>query len=560
MSEPRAEAPQSWPGRTLAGRYLIQEKVGSGVLFGRVGIPYKALDTTLKRVVTLEMLEPRIIDTPDFIRRLEKVLPVLARLRHPGIVLLYDWRHDADGYYFVSEFIESESLEARQQHLEGTDRQMPVAEAVSMIATIGDAISYVHQRSLVHTNLKPSSILIDDRGAVYLTEYGFAWLARDLEDMDSVVGPPGYMSPEQVMGRGFDARSDIYSLGAILFEMLAGRPMYEADTAMAQMMKHVLEPVPDLSRIRPDVPHGLAIALQKALVKDPNDRFQTAMDFTYALRRAQPEDMAAEAIVQTPTHSPDARPGGRSQAKGDVAQRAAGGAVAARFFVKDKEADTLRLDVAAPEKVEVGRAFVLACLVRRKKSPRLSEDDLPRVRSGALRVIWPWFRRSVRLRLQLNAPDCEIHGSTTHSFRLARGKDSPVLRFHLTPRKPGRISIIVTVFQKQEGLGSAHVQTTAYEETVGRVAMEVTSYPLEGDELGKLVTLRRDLDRYFSLSELRELCFDLNIDYEKLPATKGELIIGLISHCLRHGQLGELIALCRQQRPAGDWELSEATK
>jgi hypothetical protein len=136
----------------------------------------------------------------------------------------------------------------------------------------------------------------------------------------------------------------------------------------------------------------------------------------------------------------------------------------------------LRLDAAVPDQVHLNRSFDLAVAVRHPSSPALAEDDLPRVRSGDLQVAWPETEPYINLRLQVSAPDCGIHDADSRSFRLYSAQDSPVFYFHLTPKKRGKIGIIVTVFQEDVSLGGARVHTLARDEVVGRVLLDVTSY------------------------------------------------------------------------------------
>jgi hypothetical protein len=139
----------------------------------------------------------------------------------------------------------------------------------------------------------------------------------------------------------------------------------------------------------------------------------------------------------------------------------------------------LRLDAAVPNKVQLNKAFDLAVTVRQTSSPVLSEDDLPVVKSGDVQVSWPKSQSYVRLRIQVSAPDCEIHGEDNRLFRLFWGQDSPMFYFHLTPKKQGVISIIVRVYQEHDWLGSARVHTIAYEQIVGSVQVEITSQKME---------------------------------------------------------------------------------
>ena len=179
----------------------------------------------------------------------------------------------------------------------------------------------------------------------------------------------------------------------------------------------------------------------------------------------------------------------------------------------------LRLDVAVPNKVSLGLTFELAVVIRQLFSPLFNEEDLSEVKSGEVQVSWPKSQAYIRIRVQVHAPDCKIHGENTHSFRLYFEQDSPVFYFQLTSQKTGRISIVVKVFQEDDWLGSARVHTVAvHKQLAGSVQLEITSHPIiiSGQQIDNR-KLRENLVSYFSESELHTLCFDLDVDYDLIP-------------------------------------------
>jgi len=222
----------------------------------------------------------------------------------------------------------------------------------------------------------------------------------------------------------------------------------------------------------------------------------------------------------------------------------------------------LRLDAAVPDQVNLGQTFDLAVAVRQVSSPPLAEDGLARTRSGEVQVAWHPTESYSHLRIQVSAPDCEIQGADSQSFRLYPGQDSPVFYFQLIPKKLGEISVVVRVYQEDDWLGSTRVHTAACEQVTGRVQIETVSQPVSvhrtdgisnkrlPDQVN-LTNLRQVLTTYFNDSELRDLCFfELRIDYDGLRGEGKEAKIReLIAYCERHGRIPELLDTCKQLRP-----------
>lgn len=210
-----------------------------------------------------------------------------------------------------------------------------------------------------------------------------------------------------------------------------------------------------------------------------------------------------------------------------------------------------RLDVAVPESVQVAQTFDLAVTIRQLSSDVLQEQDLPQVRSGMLQIAWTPDEPSIQLIIRLDAPDCEIQGSPRHSLTLYRHHDSPVHYFHLTPKKEGLISIIVTVYQYKSWLGSARVHTKALPLLAGQVETHVISQSLHRDEL---LRLHGNLIQHFNLEELRMLCFSLDIQHEEFTGTLSPFARELIVYCARREMLRQLIKACKEARPHVYWQ------
>jgi serine/threonine protein kinase len=275
-------AKSSWIGKSLSKRYQIEEMLGQGGM----SAVYKATDPNLKRVVAVKMIHPHLSSDPDFVKRFEEEATAVAQLRHPSIIQVYDFNHDDDNYYMVLEFVPGETIQDHLKRLNASGRHLSVTKAIEYIADICDAVDYAHQRGMIHRDIKPANLMLNVMGQAILMDFGIAKIVGGQRHTatGAVVGTAMYMAPEQIKGENPDRRADIYSLGVTLFEMLGGRPPFEADSAMTLMMMHVNDPVPDVRNLNPDVPDDLVAVVNKSLAKNPNDRYQTAAQMAAALR------------------------------------------------------------------------------------------------------------------------------------------------------------------------------------------------------------------------------------------------------------------------------------
>lgn len=273
-----------WIGRKLSNRYLIEEMLGQGGM----SAVYKASDPNLKRVVAIKMIHSHLSNDPDFVRRFEQEATAVAKLRHPGIFQVYDFNQDNGVYYMVLEFVPGETFQDLLKRLNADGRRLPVTKATEYMADICEAVDYAHQRGMIHRDIKPANLMLNVAGQAILMDFGIAKILGGQQHTatGAVVGTAMYMSPEQIRGERPDRRTDIYSLGVTLFEMVSGRPPFQADSAITLMMMHINDPVPDPKKLNPDLPDDLTAVINKALAKDPNDRFQTAAEMAYALREA----------------------------------------------------------------------------------------------------------------------------------------------------------------------------------------------------------------------------------------------------------------------------------
>lgn len=277
MSQP------SWIGRSLSGRYQIESLLGQGGM----SAVYKATDPNLKRVVAIKLIHPHLSNDPQFIQRFEEEATAVASLRHPNIVQVYDFNSDQGVYYMVLEFVPGETLHDRLQRLTGQGRTLPIDEAVKFTLNICDALDYAHQRGIIHRDIKPANIMLDVYGKAILMDFGIVKLVGGTSHTatGAVLGTARYISPEVIRSESADQRSDLYSLGITLYEMLSGKTPFQSDSAMTLMMMHLNDPVPDPRSLRADIPAALVNILLKSLEKDRSKRYQSAAELAADLKR-----------------------------------------------------------------------------------------------------------------------------------------------------------------------------------------------------------------------------------------------------------------------------------
>ncbi len=266
----------------LADRYRFERQLGAG---GMASV-FLAEDLKHHRRVAVKVLRPELaasLGAERFLREIETT----AGLRHPHILPLYDSGEAAGLLYYVMPLVEGESLADRLQR----DRQLPVEEALRIALEVADALQYAHGRHVVHRDIKPGNILLEGGHAV-VADFGIARAVSAaggtrLTDTGIAVGTPAYMSPEQAAGeRDVDGRSDVYALACVLFEMLAGQPPFTGATAEVVVRQHLTVDAPPVTQHRPAVPAVVATALQRALAKNPADRFPSVSEFAAVLRAA----------------------------------------------------------------------------------------------------------------------------------------------------------------------------------------------------------------------------------------------------------------------------------
>ncbi|MBA3258144.1 MAG: protein kinase [Gemmatimonadales bacterium] len=268
-------------------RYVLEQEIGRGAL----ATVHRARDCKLNRAVALKLLRPQVSSATD-LRRFLREISIISGLHHPHILQLYDsgtleLEDGRTATYYVMPLVRGESLRDRLRR----EGELPVDDAVAIAREVADALSYAHARGIVHRDVKPENILLEP-GHALVSDFGIAF-ALDAAGGEKLslsgfsLGTPGYMSPEQAGGSPrIDGRSDLYSLGCVLYEMLAGAPPFSGATAQAIVARHLSDPVPPLRTVRPAVPVALERVVLRALAKLAADRFPTAEQLGDALRGA----------------------------------------------------------------------------------------------------------------------------------------------------------------------------------------------------------------------------------------------------------------------------------
>jgi serine/threonine protein kinase len=311
------------PGQMIKD-YRIVNQIGKG---GMASV-FKAYQANMGRYVAVKVLSFQLADNEEFLSRFKQEARLIAHLEHPNILPVYDYGEDHGVPFFVMRYLEAGTLKDRFRNV---IPMLTLEEIDCIFVQLTEALGYAHENGVIHRDIKPSNIMLDRRGAVFLTDFGvakamplsitteemegdprFAYaprqdftIALELTATGAITGTPDYMSPEQAQGLKLDQRSDIYSLGIVLYEMLTGKVPYEAETPMAVIMKQIAEPLPPPSQARPGLHPLLEAVVQKALAKKPAERYTSMADFRHAWREAY--DIATSRNApkgDEPQHSP----------------------------------------------------------------------------------------------------------------------------------------------------------------------------------------------------------------------------------------------------------------
>src|SRR4051794_12478794 len=254
-------------GTLLNGRYRLDAQIGAGGM----STVYRAFDTVLERQVAIKLMHREIASDSDQLERFRREARAVAQLNHPHVVGVIDAGEDSGTPYIVFEYVEGETLKDRIRRY----GRLPVGEAVAYAIEVARALGAAHDRQIVHRDVKPQNVLIDEEGTAKVTDFG---IARSLTEEGltadgRVLGTTDYVSPEQALGQDVGPESDLYSLGVVLFEMLTGDVPFHGENQVSVAMKHVREELPDVQLRRPEVSSALAAVVDRATAKDLERRY-----------------------------------------------------------------------------------------------------------------------------------------------------------------------------------------------------------------------------------------------------------------------------------------------
>ncbi len=282
-------------GETL-GQYRLTKELGKGG-FATV---YRALQPALNRQVAVKILHPEHVRDQRALRRFKREALAVARLNHPNIVTVFDYGEHEGRAYLVMEYIEGSTLKGR------LGKPVTYTAALELVTAVANALDYAHSKGLIHRDIKPANILFTHEGRIVLSDFGIVRLADDQSSLTrGIIGTPYYMSPEQALGRDVDGRSDLYSLGVVLFEMLTGRVPFKGESAVATLSMHASLPVPSARELNQSLSEGIERVVRIALQKTAEHRFQTGLEFRSALAEAiaEAERPLETTFVSTPDWS-----------------------------------------------------------------------------------------------------------------------------------------------------------------------------------------------------------------------------------------------------------------
>jgi serine/threonine-protein kinase len=274
------------------GRYEVVEELGQGGM----SLVYKAFDPVFQREVAVKVLTVELLQAPTFRDRFKREALIIARLEHAAIVPIYDVGEQEGQPFMVMRLMEGGSLSSKLKR-----GPLSLGQVIHIFNRLAPAIDKAHKQGVIHRDIKPDNILFDTEDNAYLSDFGIVKLSEEtthLTRTGGIIGTPTYMSPEQARGdANIGSRSDIYALGAVLYEMLTGQMPYKADTPMGVLVKHITEPVPNILEVSPELPQRIALINERAMAKEPENRFETATEMLEALKDVATGEMTAPSVT-----------------------------------------------------------------------------------------------------------------------------------------------------------------------------------------------------------------------------------------------------------------------
>src|SRR5579859_8199908 len=274
------------PDGSLLNRQLDEYRIDRQLGSGGMAKVYRAFDTKLKRYVALKVIAPERRDDPEYARRFELEAQSIARLEHPNIVHIYRFGESGGLYYMAMQYVEGQDVRWLISDYKASGNVMPIADVVRIVTDVGSALDYAHSKNVIHRDVKPANIIVDQQGRATLTDFGLALLG-DVGTLGTIFGSPYYISPEQATSSAqVVPQSDLYSLGVTLFEMLTGDLPFNGATPTEIAARHVSDAPPPPSQFNQALPPSIDDVVLRSLAKDPFERFQSGAEFSAALAKA----------------------------------------------------------------------------------------------------------------------------------------------------------------------------------------------------------------------------------------------------------------------------------
>ena len=281
-------------GQKINDRYEIIKTIGEG---GMANV-YLANDTILERNVAIKVLRGDLSNDEKFIRRFKREALSVSNLSHPNIVEVYDVGEEDGNYYIVMEYIDGKTLKQQLQKRGA----LTLTEVLDIMSQLSDGLSHAHEAYIIHRDIKPQNIMIEDNGLIKITDFGIATAinSTQLTQTNSVMGSVHYLPPEQASGKGSTIKSDIYSLGILMYELLAGSVPFKGDTAVEIALKHMKEKIPSIRKQNPTIPQSVENIILKATAKNPKNRYDTVKDMYTDLQTAMARQNEKRLVYEYP--------------------------------------------------------------------------------------------------------------------------------------------------------------------------------------------------------------------------------------------------------------------
>ena len=283
-------------GQSLVGKEISGCEILTKVAEGGMGAVFKARHKALNRIVCVKILSPSLANDKKAVTLFLTEARAIAELDHPNIVNVYNVGKEQGYYFIVMSFIEGQTLSAMLKK----ERVLPIGRVLDLFDGVLKGLSVAHEKGIIHRDIKPSNILITPDGRPKIVDFGIAKKVdkeKGSTKTTELAGTAYFIAPEQALGKDIDTRSDLYSVGASMFYVLTGHFPYNGKNTIEIIQKHINEPVPDPSKLRPDLPGWLSLAIQKLMAKNPDDRFQTAKEvYTYFNKMRAEEQLRVKTL------------------------------------------------------------------------------------------------------------------------------------------------------------------------------------------------------------------------------------------------------------------------